>query len=74
MAEGDNIMNKNKTNYVDSVVSCACGTTFGTKSTKKEIHVEVCSECHPFYTGQQQKNSGRRGKVDQFNKKYGLGE
>lgn len=66
-------MSKNKTKYVDSVATCACGATFNTKSTKEKIHVEVCSECHSFYTGQQ-KASNRKGKVEQFNKKYGLGE
>ena len=39
----------------DAVVKCACGATFNTKSVKDEIHVEVCSECHPFYTGAQGK-------------------
>ena len=67
-------MSKNKTNYIDCVATCACGATFDTKSTKKEIHVEVCSECHPFYTGEHQKNSGRKGKVEKFNKKYGFEE
>ena len=40
----------------DAVVKCACGHTFNTKSVKEEIHVEVCSECHPFYTGAQGKS------------------
>ena len=42
------------------------------KSTKEKIHVEQCSECHPFYTGEHKKNTARRGKVEQFNKKYGF--
>lgn len=65
-------MSKYQSNYVDSVATCACGATFNTKSTKEKIHVEQCSECHPFYTGQHQKNTQRRGKVEQFNKKYGF--
>ena len=65
-------MKNKETKYVDSVAVCACGATFNTKSTKEKIHVEICSECHPFYTGQSQKTSGRKGKVEQFNKKYGL--
>ena len=67
-------MSKYQSNYTDSTVTCACGATFTTKSTKEKIHVEQCSECHPFYTGQHLKNTGRRGKVEQFNKKYGFTE
>ena len=57
--------------YVDTKVICACGNTFTCKSTKKEINVEVCSACHPFYTGKQNRAS-RAGRVDKFNKKYGF--
>ena len=57
--------------YKTCEVSCDCGAKFTTKSTKEEIHVEVCSECHPFYTGQQSRKS-RAGRVDKFNKKYGF--
>lgn len=52
-------------------VKCACGATFKTMSTKENIEVEVCSECHPFYTGKQGRAS-RAGRVDKFNKKYGF--
>ena len=52
-------------------VTCACGNTFKAVSTKKEINVEVCSKCHPFYTGKQNRAS-RAGRVDKFNKKYGF--
>ena len=55
----------------DTTVTCACGATFKTRSTKENIFVEVCSECHPFYTGQQ-KAAQARGRIDKFNKKYGL--
>ena len=55
----------------DCKVTCVCGNTFMTKSTKDEIHVEVCSECHPFYTGKQ-RGASRAGRVDKFNKKYGF--
>ena len=55
----------------DATVTCACGATFQTKSTKEKIDVEICSECHPFYTGQQ-KATQARGRVDKFNKKYGI--
>lgn len=57
--------------YKDATVICACGETFTTKSTKDEIHVEVCSKCHPFYTGKQSRAS-KKGKVEQFNAKYGF--
>ena len=55
----------------DATVICACGETFTVKSTKDEIHVEVCSKCHPFYTGKQTRGT-RTGKVEKFNKKYGF--
>ena len=54
-------MSKYQSNYVNSVATCACGATFTTKSTKEKIHVEQCSECHPFYTGEHKKNTARRG-------------
>lgn len=57
--------------YKECTVSCACGETFKTRSTKDEIIVEVCSKCHPFYTGKQGRAS-RAGRVDKFNKKYGF--
>jgi large subunit ribosomal protein L31 len=57
--------------YYQANVTCNCGNTFVTGSTKKEIHVEICSKCHPFYTGQQ-KASQARGRIEQFNKKYGM--
>lgn len=58
--------------YQQATVTCNCGNTFTTGSTKKEIHVEICSACHPFYTGQQ-KATQARGRIDKFNKKYGMG-
>ena len=57
----------------DATVKCACGATFKTKSVKDEIHVEVCSECHPFYTGAQGK-AKKTGNIERFNRKYGLKE
>lgn len=55
----------------EATVTCACGETFQVDSTKEEIHVEVCSKCHPFYTGKQSRAS-KTGRVDKFNRKYGL--
>ncbi|MCB1174006.1 MAG: 50S ribosomal protein L31 [Leptospiraceae bacterium] len=52
-------------------IKCACGATFQTKSTRKEISVEICSSCHPFYTGTQ-KIVDSAGRVDRFKKKYKL--
>ncbi|MDD2489645.1 MAG: 50S ribosomal protein L31, partial [Bacilli bacterium] len=55
--------------YKDAVVTCSCGATFKTKSTKEEVNVEVCSACHPFYTGKQTRSS-KAGRVEKFNQKY----
>ena len=55
--------------YPDAVVTCACGNTWTTGSTKKTIHTEVCSKCHPFFTGQQQRLIDIEGQVDRFYKK-----
>jgi large subunit ribosomal protein L31 len=56
--------------YENATVICACGEKFETRATKKEIHLDICSVCHPFYTGKQ-KLVDRAGRVDRFNKKYG---
>jgi large subunit ribosomal protein L31 len=56
--------------YVVAKVSCACGNTFETRSIKPAINVEICSSCHPFYTGKQ-KFVDSEGRVDRFNRKYG---
>jgi large subunit ribosomal protein L31 len=57
------------TYYPDAQVICACGNTWTTGSTKKVIHTEVCSKCHPFFTGQQQRLVDREGQVDRFYRK-----
>ena len=57
--------------YYQAKVTCNCGNEFVTGSTKPEIHVEICSKCHSFYTGQQ-KAVAARGRIDKFNRKYGL--
>ena len=56
--------------YVVSTVRCSCGNTFVTLSTKPEIHVELCSACHPFYTGKQ-KLVDTGGRVERFKRRYG---
>ncbi len=55
--------------YEDAVVTCACGNTWKTGSTRKEIRTEVCSSCHPFFTGQQQRLIDIEGQVDRFYKR-----
>lgn len=60
-------------NYKVATVTCSCGNTFETGSVKEDIRVEVCSECHPFYTGRQ-KFAAADGRIDRFNKKYGIKE
>lgn len=55
--------------YADAVVTCACGNTWTTGSTRKEIRTEVCSACHPFFTGQQQRIIDIEGQVDRFYKR-----
>ncbi len=49
---------------------CACGNTFTTRSTKKELHLEICNQCHPFFTGRQ-KLIDTEGRVERFNKRFG---
>jgi large subunit ribosomal protein L31 len=56
--------------YGNAVVTCACGNTFETGSTKSELRVEICSKCHPFFTGQQ-RAAQARGRIEQFNRRYG---
>jgi len=57
--------------YNKTTVTCACGNVFETGSTKKDIRVEICSSCHPFFTGKQ-KLIDTGGRVDKFKKKYGI--
>ena len=56
--------------YQEVKVTCGCGNTFMTGSVKKELRVDVCSKCHPFYTGQQ-RNITAGGRIEKFNKRYG---
>ena len=55
--------------YVTATVRCSCGNTFTTRSTKPELHVELCNECHPFFTGKQ-KLLDTAGRIDRFQRKY----
>jgi large subunit ribosomal protein L31 len=56
--------------YIETSVKCSCGNTFTTRSTKSDLRVELCSECHPFYTGKQKLvDSG--GRIEKFERRYG---
>jgi large subunit ribosomal protein L31 len=57
-------------NYVVATVHCSCGNTFQTRSTVSDIHADVCSQCHPFYTGKQ-KIVDVGGRVEKFEKRFG---
>ena len=59
--------------YLDCTVTCACGMSFKTRSTKPVIRVEMCNQCHPFYTGKQ-KFVDAAGRVERFTKKYQWGK
>lgn len=55
--------------YVECTVTCSCGNTFTTRATRPELHVELCNECHPFFTGKQKLvDSG--GRVERFRRRY----
>ena len=56
--------------YLDAKVNCACGAAFETRSTRGDFTVDICSECHPFYTGKQ-KVMDSAGRIERFKKKYG---
>ncbi|HVF53833.1 MAG TPA: 50S ribosomal protein L31 [Actinomycetota bacterium] len=56
--------------YVETTVTCSCGNSFVSRSVKPELHVELCNQCHPFYTGKQ-KLVDTGGRVERFQKKYG---
>lgn len=58
-------------NYQQTQIKCACGNVIETGSTKKDIRIEICSNCHPFYTGKQ-KLVDTGGRVDKFRRRYGL--
>ena len=56
--------------YYEVEARCACGNTWKTRSTKQELHLEICSNCHPFFTGRQ-KHIDTEGRVERFTKKFG---
>ena len=56
--------------YLELTVNCACGAKWQTRSTGKDMHLDICSQCHPFFTGRQ-KMIDTEGRVDRFTKKFG---
>ncbi|AIW88464.1 MULTISPECIES: 50S ribosomal protein L31 [unclassified Treponema] len=58
-------------NYVETTITCACGNVIQTRSTEKDIKVEICSACHPFFTGKQ-KLVDTAGRIDRFKKRYSI--
>ena len=59
--------------YVDATVRCACGSTFETRATKADLHVDVCSSCHPYFTGEQ-RIVDTAGRVERFKRRYNIKE
>ncbi|MDE2934279.1 MAG: 50S ribosomal protein L31 [Dehalococcoidia bacterium] len=59
--------------YVDAVITCSCGHRIETRATKDQMHIDVCSECHPFFTGEQ-RIVDTAGRVERFQRRYSLGD
>jgi large subunit ribosomal protein L31 len=59
--------------YVETTITCACGKVFHTRATKKSMRVEICSSCHPFFTGSK-KLVDTAGRIERFQKRYGKGK
>lgn len=57
--------------YTESTITCSCGAVYHTRSTRKQVHVEICASCHPFFTGQQ-RLVDTAGRVERFRRKYQL--
>ena len=58
-------------NYVEATIVCSCGNTWKTRSTKSSVHLDVCSKCHPYFTGEQ-RIVDTAGRVERFKKRYGI--
>ncbi len=58
-------------NYVEATIVCSCGNTWKTRSTKQSVHLDVCSRCHPYFTGEQ-RIVDTAGRVERFKKRYGI--
>ena len=57
--------------YVDATITCGCGTSWQTRATKPDISIEICSTCHPFFTGEQ-RIVDTAGRVERFRRRYGI--
>ena len=57
--------------YAETTITCACGNTWKTRSTRESVHLDVCSNCHPFFTGEQ-RIVDTAGRVERFKKRYGI--
>jgi large subunit ribosomal protein L31 len=68
--KGDTMKKGIHPQYQETVITCACGEVIQTRSTKKNIRIDICSKCHPFFTGKQ-KFVDTAGRVEKFRKKYG---
>ena len=55
--------------YMECTITCSCGAVYHTRSTRKQVHIEICASCHPFFTGQQ-KFVDTAGRVERFRRKY----
>lgn len=71
MKEGEIMKDGIHPKYNQTTVTCVCGESFETGSTKQNLRVEICSKCHPFFTGKQ-RNVFTKGRVERFKNKYGL--
>lgn len=60
------------TYYPNAIVTCSCGDSYTTGSTKRQLHVEICKECHPFFTGEQ-RIVDTEGRVERFNRRFRMG-
>jgi len=73
MKEGERVERRNSSKILSDGYKCACGATYETGSTKEKINVEICSNCHPFFTGKQ-KLVDTGGRVDRFKKRFGISD
>lgn len=60
--------------YAKTTITCACGASFEVGSTAKDVRVDVCSQCHPFFTGGRQRSGQAGGRIERFRRRYGLAE
>jgi large subunit ribosomal protein L31 len=59
--------------YIEATITCSCGNTWKTRSTKENVHLDICSNCHPYFTGEQ-RIVDTAGRVERFLKRYGINQ